>query len=304
MASIPDIVVAQESLSVLESVVTSPGYEPVLTALGGAGLTLFAPDDSALAAAGLNVSDVNGTTDILQYHVLASKVLAADVTTDTWVEMLNGAPLKVVAASAGVTGVDDGAGIKNVTTANLESTNNGVVHIIDGAILPPKDVAVVAAASGLNSLLAAVIRAGLASTLIGLEDLTVLAPTDAAFATFLNGTALEDVPVETLTDILTYHVFDSRLFSPAVIAADGTDLTTLGGKMLTVDISIIELTDVLIRNGVVHVINTVLVPPTSVTTATSMNTTATSMTTVMASSASSFSLLMTALAVLSSALAQ
>jgi len=298
-------VVAQESLSVLESVVTSPGYEPVLTALGGAGLTLFAPDDSALAAAGLNISDVDGTTDILQYHVLASKVLAADVTTDTWVEMLNGAPLKVVAnAISGVTGVDDGAGIKNVTTANLESTNNGVVHIIDGAILPPKDVAVVAAASGLNSLLAAVIRAGLASTLIGLEDLTVLAPTDAAFATFLNGTALEDVPVETLTDILTYHVFDSRLFSPAVIAADTTSLTTLGGKMLTVDISIIELTDVLIRNGVVHVINTVLVPPTSVTTATSMNTTATSMTTVMASSASSFSLLITALAVLSSALAQ
>ncbi|MCB9531899.1 MAG: fasciclin domain-containing protein [Myxococcales bacterium] len=128
---------------------------------------------------------------------------------------------------------------------------------------------VAAAAGGFESLLAAATRAGLADDLSGEGPFTVFAPTDAAFAALLGDTPLADVPVDTLTDVLLYHVVAGEFYAADVLAdADGM-LETLLGDSLTFrvdgddvyvnDAKIVQ-TDIEASNGVIHVIDAVLMP--------------------------------------------
>jgi uncharacterized surface protein with fasciclin (FAS1) repeats len=133
----------------------------------------------------------------------------------------------------------------------------------DGTIV---DVAV--SADGFDVLVAAVERAGLADTLSGNRQLTVFAPTDEAFADFLAATpydSLADVPVETLRDILTYHVTPGRRYADSVVNAprvstlNGADVA-VDGTDLNGDQADIVATDIEASNGVIHVIDGVLLP--------------------------------------------
>ncbi|MBE26098.1 MAG: beta-Ig-H3/fasciclin, partial [Saprospirales bacterium] len=122
-----------------------------------------------------------------------------------------------------------------------------------------------------NTLEAAVIAAGLVETLSGDGPFTVFAPTDAAFAALPEGTVeslLED-PSGALTDILLYHVASGTALSTDL--SDGMMVTTLNGKSVTVTINDdgvfindaqVTVADIVADNGVVHVIDAVLLPPT------------------------------------------
>jgi uncharacterized surface protein with fasciclin (FAS1) repeats len=159
-----------------------------------------------------------------------------------------------------------------VTVADIE-TDNGVVHVIDAVLIPAAErttvVDVVVNSESHTTLEAAVIAAGLAETLAGDGPFTVFAPTDAAFAALPAGTveALLADPDGALKDILLYHVLGSKVLSTDL--SDGMSATTLLGKDITVTINEngvfindaqVTVADIETDNGVVHVIDAVLVP--------------------------------------------
>lgn len=125
--SVADVVIADEELSTLETVVTDLGLASTLA--GSGSFTVFAPDDDAFAAVDLTGLDNDDLTDIIQYHVIADSLGAGDFTTG-WYQTLGDDSLYVEATSTGVTvnGIE-------VTTANLGS-ENGVVHKIGSVLVP------------------------------------------------------------------------------------------------------------------------------------------------------------------------
>ena len=118
-------------------------------------------------------------------------------------------------------------------------------------------------------LQAAVVKANLGETLNGTAQYTVFAPTDQAFVTTLGVAneaaaiqAVNGLPVETLTDILLYHVTNGRRNSNSVLAAPRYQM--LNGDTLTrsaLTAAGLAATDISASNGIVHVINAVLMPP-------------------------------------------
>jgi uncharacterized surface protein with fasciclin (FAS1) repeats len=116
---------------------------------------------------------------------------------------------------------------------------------------------------------AAVVRANLVDALNGKKQLTVFAPTDAAFIAFLGATdeeaalaAIETIDVATLTDVLLYHVTNGRRNSRSVLAAPRYSMLN-GDKLTRVDLreAGIAETDISASNGIIHVIDSVLTPP-------------------------------------------
>ncbi len=161
-------------------------------------------------------------------------------------------------------------------------TSNGVIHVIDAVLLPPAEDAMmeekntivdIAAADGrFNTLVAAVEAAGLAETLSGEGPFTVFAPTDDAFAALPAGTVeslLLPENKQALTDILLYHVASGKVMAADVVTL--TSVPTLLGKDVTVtvkdgkvflnDTAEVIITDIEASNGVIHVIDAVLIPP-------------------------------------------
>ncbi len=147
---------------------------------------------------------------------------------------------------------------------------------------PPPVVAdpgLVAAANdaGLTTLVAALTEANLASALAADENLTIFAPTNAAFTAFLNAigqTSLEDIPQDVLVDVLQYHVVDAGAAIASGDLQPNQDVATLGGETLTITVSggtvtlnpasddaDVTTADVETQSGIVHVIDKVLVPP-------------------------------------------
>ena len=167
-----------------------------------------------------------------------------------------------------------------VTVTDIVATN-GVIHVID-AVLDPDDavetiVDTAIADGNFMTLVAALQAAGLDDDLVGPGPFTVFAPTDAAFDKLPAGTVdflLQPENLATLTDILTYHVFDGSVLSPAALDLDGQSVTMLNGGSISLDViggqlilnsggnreATVTVTDVLASNGVIHVIDTVLDP--------------------------------------------
>jgi uncharacterized surface protein with fasciclin (FAS1) repeats len=132
--SIVETAIATPALSTLVSVLTMPAYAPVLRALSGAGpFTVFAPTDTAFAAAGVDVSDVALVTAVLKFHVLSGSVPSSALAQSQSVPTLNGESVSVTAASDGRVFVNGGA---QVVIADVFATN-GVVHVVDEVLLPP-----------------------------------------------------------------------------------------------------------------------------------------------------------------------
>ena len=245
-------------------------------ALAGTGpYTVFAPTDDAFAKlpAGtvdelLKPENKAKLTAVLTYHVVEGKVESKDVKTGK-VKTLSGLELDVVADAGGVT--VNGA---KVTAADIQASN-GVIHVIDSVLLPPAPtpgsiVAEADKAGTFKTLLAAAKAAGLDGVLAGEGSFTVFAPTDDAFAKLAAGTVDELLKPENkakLAAILSHHVVAAKVMAAdvkagVVASVNGTSLTiqVAGGKVM-VDGANVTATDIAASNGVIHVIDAVILPP-------------------------------------------
>ena len=271
-ADIVDTAVGAGSFNTLVAAVKAAGL--VETLKGKGPFTVFAPTDEAFAKlpAGtveslLKPENKDKLAAILTYHVVPGKVMAADVVKLTGAKTVQGQQVDIKVNGSTVM-VD-----KATVTATDVECDNGVIHIIDSVILPAdKTIVETAVAAGsFKTLVAAVKAAGLAGTLSGKGPLTVFAPTDAAFAKLPAGTVESLLKPENkakLVSILTYHVVSGRVYSgDAVAAKKATSL-----ESSTIDISItasgakinnasLVAADIDASNGVIHVIDTVLMPP-------------------------------------------
>jgi uncharacterized surface protein with fasciclin (FAS1) repeats len=283
------------AMSIAEIAAGDPNFSTLVTALQAAGLvetlsgegafTVFAPTNDAFAALPEGTVDAlladpqGDLTNVLLYHVVDGAVKAADVVNLTEAPTLAGQPIAIK--------VEDGAVILNdtvrVTSTDIEA-RNGVIHVIDAVLLPPVEEAesmadeaagtiadVVAGNADFSTLLAAVQAAGLAETLAGEGPFTVFAPTNDAFAALPAGTldSLLADPQGQLTDILLYHVVGGQVMASDVVNLTSAD--TVAGQPIAVSaaddgvflnggVKVIQ-TDITASNGVIHVIDAVLLPP-------------------------------------------
>lgn len=268
--------------SITEIVNASPDHTTLAAALNVSGLdgalasagtyTLFAPTDAAFDALPAGVldnllSDPSGAlTDVLLYHVLASTVMSGDLMDGMMATTLQGQDITVT-ISNGMVFINDAM----VTLADIPATN-GVVHVIDAVLVPDLPTNsiydYVSASADHTTLLAAIDAAGLGETLSG-GMYTLFAPTNAAFDALPAGTldALLADPSGLLTEILFYHVVDGVAMSGDL--SDGMMVTTLQGQDITVTIdngnvfindAMVTMADIMVDNGVIHVIDAVLVP--------------------------------------------
>ena len=240
------------------------------TLQGDGPFTLFAPTDQAFADAGIDLTALDTPegqqtlSDILLYHVVSGEVPSSAVTECMSADAVNGQPLAFTVD--GTVMVNDAT----VTTADV-ATSNGVIHVIDKVLTPTdahNDIARTAGCTGIHtSLVAALVQAELVATLQGEGPFTVFAPTDEAFAAAGIDLAALDTPEgkATLTDILLYHVHAGSVM--AADLSDGLPIAMVNGDNTTVgDGAIlnganITLADVKASNGVIHVIDMVLMPP-------------------------------------------
>ena len=155
-----------------------------------------------------------------------------------------------------------------VTTANIEASN-GVIHVIDKVILPPSVVNIALDNDNFSILVQAVVKAGLVEALNGNGPFTVFAPTNEAFNNLfaqLGISGIDALTAEQLIPILTYHVVSGNVLSTAL--TNGNVPTLNPGKSLNVNLtggvkindSEVVVADIQGANGVVHVINKVLLP--------------------------------------------
>ncbi len=283
--TIVDIAVEDGRFTTLVQALQSAG---LVEALQGEGpFTVFAPTDDAFAAlpeGALDnlLADEAALQNVLLYHVVEGSVLAADVVglDGQSVETLSGEPIQISVEG-------DAVMINNaqVVITDIE-TSNGVIHVIDSVLLPPsmeqgdtgeemmteeKTIVDIAVEDGrFTTLVTALQEAGLVETLQGEGPFTVFAPTDEAFAALPEG-ALDGLLAdkEALTNVLLYHVLDGRVMAADVLNLDGQEVETLSGDSITITIdgefvmvndSQVIIPDIEASNGVIHVIDAVLIP--------------------------------------------
>jgi len=267
-----DIARTAQCTGIHDSLVAGIVQAELLETLQGQGpFTVFAPTDQAFADAGIDLAALDTPegkqtlSDILLYHVVSGEVPAANVTDCMSATAVNGQPLAFTVGSGVM--VNDA----NVTVADV-NTSNGVIHVIDKVLTPsdsPNNIPRTAQCTGIhNSLVAAVVQAELLETLQGPGPFTVFAPTDQAFADAGIDLASLDTPEgkSALSDILLYHVVSGNVPSSAVTncmsatAANGVNLSFSVGTDVMVNGATVTLPDVNTSNGVIHVIDKVLIP--------------------------------------------
>ena len=278
--TIVDIAASNEDFSTLVAAVQAAGLVETLSGEGP--FTVFAPTNAAFEAAladlGMTadelLADTELLTQVLTFHVVAGDLMAADVLDQNLLETVEGSFALAYAN-------DDGAFINQagIVSTDIEASN-GVIHVIDAVILPPSyesdaDASIVDVAAGdeqFSTLVAAVTEAGLAETLAERGPFTVFAPTNAAFEAAFEalGITAEDLLAdqELLTDILLYHVSLGALDAEAVTGR--ASLPMLNGDVASIEIregnayiddAQIVATDIEASNGIVHVIDAVILPP-------------------------------------------
>ena len=254
-----------------DSLVAAVVQAELLETLQGDGpFTLFAPTDQAFADAGIDLASLDtvegkaALSDILLYHVVLGEVPSSAVTECMSATAVNGQTLAFT--------VGDGVMVNgaNVTLADV-NTSNGVIHVIDKVLTPtdaPNNIPRTAQCTGIHdSLVTAVIQAELLETLQGDGPFTLFAPTDQAFADAgIDLAALNTAEGKAiLSDILLYHVHIGSLSSTDI--TEGMKLQMVNGDNTTLSLvtgingANITLADVSTSNGIIHVIDQVLLPP-------------------------------------------
>lgn len=278
--------VMSQADDIVDTAVKAGQFNTLATALKAANLvgtlkgpgpfTVFAPTDEAFAklpaetvAELLKPENRKQLTDILTYHVVSGRVQAKDVIKLRGAVAVNGQRIDVQFGDEGVK-VD---GAKVLTTDIV--CDNGVIHVIDSVILPSSNTIpeTAKAAGSFETLLAAANAAGLAEVLGSTGPFTVFAPTDEAFGKLPAGTVetlLKPENKAQLVDILKYHVVPGRVYSEKVL--DSKAIKTLQGASAAIslrdgspriqDAKILK-TDIDASNGVIHVIDSVILPPPS-----------------------------------------
>ena len=275
--SIAELAAQNENLSTLNALVAN---NPTLAATlsGNGNLTVFAPTNAAFDAwlTSIGQTSVNNVpedvvADFLEYHVVpAGAFLSTDLSNQT-VTSAQGEVIDI--------NVDNGVrlnGSANVITPDVQATN-GVVHVIDNVLTPPSVEPLIGTVAGVayfnndfTLLVQALAKADLVNTVADAQvQFTVFAPTNAAFeAAGITSSTIESLSAEELQNILLYHVLSSEVESTAL--SDGQTVTTLNGDFyislnesgayINGDTEITGF-DVAASNGIVHVINLTLTPP-------------------------------------------
>ena len=280
----------KETKQSIAEIAVDGGFNTLVAALDAADLvetlsgdgtfTVFAPTDDAFAALPEGMleellADPETLKQILLYHVVGDVVMAETVVTLDEAETLEGSMVAIDVVDGNVFLNDS-----QVTSTDIEASN-GVVHVIDKVLVPgmqeaasnetleeSKSIAEIAVAGGFNTLVAALSAADLVETLSGDGAFTVFAPTDDAFAALPEG-MLEGLlaDTESLTQILLYHVVGDVVMADTVVTLDETE--TLEGSKVEIEVvdgkvfvndSQVTSTDIEASNGVIHVIDKVLVP--------------------------------------------
>ena len=277
---IVELAQATPDLSFLVEAVVSA--ELVDTLKGAGPFTVFAPTNAAFAAllTELGLSKAQLLADkallktVLTYHVLPTKVERAQVPRGKAVSTVQGSILKVEASGTDLT-ITDGRNRSARILATDIQAKNGVIHTINRVILPANKniVETAQALPQFSVLVEAVLAANLQGTLSGAGPFTVFAPTNDAFTALLaelnisKAALLADTAL--LTKVLTYHVLAGRVLKADVPV--NTPITTVQGGTISVSSTFvladqrgrnsnITATDVLTSNGVIHVIDKVILP--------------------------------------------
>ncbi|WP_372796144.1 fasciclin domain-containing protein [Pontiella sp.] len=265
LPSIVDIAVNDGRFTNLVAAVVQEDLAGVLSEPGD--YTVFAPTDDAFEALGLTGDDllaVPNLKEILLYHVLPTALNGEAVAAESMLETLLGKDVEVSL----VDGTNLFINSSKVIIADIEASN-GIVHVIDAVLLPPTlpNIPETAVAAGIfTNLVAALQATGLDAALTNEGPFTVFAPTDDAFAA-LGIPQDELLALTNLAEILLYHVVDDRLKAEDVIALER--ITTLLGEDVKVDVNDdgvfindaqIIVTDIKAENGIIHVIDRVLIP--------------------------------------------
>ena len=263
---------SNDQFSTLVAAVSAGGLAPTLSGEGP--FTVFAPTNEAFSKLPpgtveslLKPENRGMLVEILKYHVVPGRLKASGVVKSPGAVTAGGQMVQFSASKK------DGAKVDN---AGIISTDiicsNGVIHVIDKVLIPSSDNIVVTAskAKSFKTLLAAATAAGLADTLANDGPYTVFAPSDEAFAKLPDGTVEMLLLPENkaqLAKILKNHVVKGRVYSPMALKAGGA--TTLAGTRVPIKVtkgkamvgdSGIVATDIDASNGVIHVIDTVLIP--------------------------------------------
>jgi transforming growth factor-beta-induced protein len=266
-----DVAVGAGQFNTLVAALKAAGL--VETFKGKGPFTVFAPTDEAFAKLPkgtveelLKPENKAKLTSILTYHAVSGNVLAADVVKLSNATTVNGQRVDIKTRDGKV--MVDGA---NVVKTDI-AASNGTIHVIDTVILPAsKNIVETAVEAGSFTTLAKALKAAdLVETLQGDGPFTVFAPTDDAFAKLPKGT-LEDLlkpeNKEKLKSILTYHVVSGRTFADQVgglksaKTVQGSDVNfKIDGKKAMINNATITATDIETSNGVIHVIDTVILP--------------------------------------------
>ncbi len=272
-------------MDIVDTAISADEFNTLVTAIQEAGLvetlkskgpfTVFAPTDEAFAALPEGtlktlLENPDLLTEVLIYHVVEGKVMAEDVIglNGSNVASLNGKEININIADERVF-INEAQAV----TTDVEATN-GVIHIIDSVLVPYDElmdiVDTAIRTQSLDTLVTAVVEADLVAPLKSEGPFTVFAPIDSAFV------KLPDLYIEhllknqgVLASYLKYHVIEGEVMAADVLQMDGASVNTLLGKDIEINIkdgnvyidnSKVIVTDIKTKNGVIHLIDTVLVP--------------------------------------------
>ena len=298
----PPAVKGTPTMNIVDTAVAAGDFGTLVTALQAAGLdatladetqsfTVFAPTDAAFAmidpeTLNLLIADTDALSSVLLQHVVSGEVNSVTAYT------LNGSSATTASGAAIPVAINTELDTLTFGGATVQTTDiyttNGIIHVIDTVVIadvelptPPASIVDVAVSNGsFTTLVAALQATGLDTVLDDQEStFTVFAPTDAAFALLGQDTidALLADP-DTLKDILLYHVISgSEILQDAAItvaqsesnkvdmANERQTALTLAGSTLYINKSAVSLADVMADNGVIHVVDQVILPPPAVT---------------------------------------
>ncbi len=262
--TVVDNAVKRFDFNTLVQAVTDAGLAEAL--MGDGPYTVFAPTDEAfdnLPDGLLESLSMEQLTEILLYHVIEADVKSGDLNASQTVASMSGESLYVT-AGGGVT-VN---GSSEVIAADVDASN-GTIHAIDEVLIPNKYLNIVEIAQKnyeLTTLVDLVIDADLAGTLSGDGPFTVFAPINSAFEDISE--VLAGLSDEEVAETLTYHVIADRIESGDIPAGE-TEIETVNGQMVTinnsngtvtVDGATVITVDLSGTNGVIHLIDAVILP--------------------------------------------
>ena len=262
---ISEIVSGNENLSTLLAALNAAELVDVLSNENDQ-FTVFAPTDAAFAKLPeetlndlLKPENKQKLTNILLFHVIAGNYIASEVLASDSLTTVFGQETSINSEEAKINGV-------SIIETDIMA-KNGTIHLIDEVLLP-KTILELAESAGFTTLVAAIEAAGLTDTLNGEGPFTVFAPTDEAFGKLPAGTIdslLLPENKDDLTNILTYHVVAESLKAADVLAS--SSIATVQGQSVSVSAdgakineSSITGTDIIGSNGIIHIIDTVLIP--------------------------------------------